>query len=209
MIYALAEIITLYGNRGVVETRTEIPAALEAAHKETGTWACAVAAGPADERMEILAWIDGGGEIRWKDRQYRTIESEYPGFDLGGIEVPADFTDTSWHNDISPSFELDGHVRLWVDFLDPEEREMGPEWPRFRVEHLSRGEDPGLIVGDPIYLGEDFELAVKKARAAVMLNRAEELLRGAADLLDSVDPREGEMRDLARQVWQLNGAVGE
>ncbi len=63
--------------------------------------------------------------------------------------VPALVTDTledlSWHNDICPSFTTKGiaandptyhegvDVRLWVDHPDPQERETGPDTPRFRV----------------------------------------------------------------------------
>lgn len=36
------------------------------------------------------------------------------------------YTDTSWGNDISPSFELKGHkFRVWIDHPIPESRECG------------------------------------------------------------------------------------
>lgn len=39
--------------------------------------------------------------------------------------------DTSWGNNVSPSFEFAGKFNLWVDHDDPEQREIGGE--KFRV----------------------------------------------------------------------------
>lgn len=38
--------------------------------------------------------------------------------------------DTSWHNDVCPSFTCDV-FRLWVDHEDTAQREVGPDGPRF------------------------------------------------------------------------------
>ncbi len=62
--------------------------------------------------------------------------------------------DTSWHNDVSPSFETaDGDIRLWVDHRDPAERETGEETPRFRVDLKSEDET--------VFEGDDAEGAVE------------------------------------------------
>lgn len=50
--------------------------------------------------------------------------------------------DTSWHNDIAPSFTVHGAdhdadyvTRLWVEHPNPEMREWGSDAPRFKVTH--------------------------------------------------------------------------
>jgi hypothetical protein len=59
--------------------------------------------------------------------------NEFPHYD-DELILPAGWIDTSWHNDICPSFEKligDTTVRLWCDFKDPALREVGG--PRFTV----------------------------------------------------------------------------
>lgn len=55
---------------------------------------------------------------------------EFPDFVMD-VEIPAGWIDTSWHNDVSPSFETRG-LRIWVDFADPGRREF-EDRPRFTV----------------------------------------------------------------------------
>jgi hypothetical protein len=58
---------------------------------------------------------------------------EFPHYD-DTLSLPEGWTDTSWHNDICPSFERvygDTIFRLWCDFKDPERRELGGQ--RFTV----------------------------------------------------------------------------
>jgi hypothetical protein len=54
---------------------------------------------------------------------------EFPDFDFDIPALPDGFFDTSWHNNVSPSFEhklTDTHsVTLWVDYLNPDRRECG------------------------------------------------------------------------------------
>ena len=62
-----------------------------------------------------------------------TYKTEFPHYD-DELILPAGWIDTSWHNDICPSFEKiigDTTVRLWCDFKDPALREVGG--PRFTV----------------------------------------------------------------------------
>lgn len=53
---------------------------------------------------------------------------EFPDFDF---DIPhlEGFQDVSWHNNVSPSFERKLNdiesVTVWVDYLDPEQRECG------------------------------------------------------------------------------------
>jgi len=58
------------------------------------------------------------------------------------------FEDTSWHNDICPSFSLeygdddcDRTVRIWFDAPKPEDREFGPDAKQFAVMTYSDGMD--------------------------------------------------------------------
>lgn len=57
---------------------------------------------------------------------------EFPDFELD-VTIPEGFEDSSWHNDVCPSWyseELD--AELWVDYKNPEDREMAG-CPRFLV----------------------------------------------------------------------------
>lgn len=56
-----------------------------------------------------------------------TYMKEFPHYD-DTLSLPEGWADTSWHNDICPSFEKtfgDTIFRLWCDFKDPELRELG------------------------------------------------------------------------------------
>jgi len=65
-------------------------------------------------------------------------KTEFPDFVLD-VEIPAGFTDNSWHNDAMPNWirELpDGQmVVLWIDYADPAKREILPPSGRF-ILHL-------------------------------------------------------------------------
>ena len=54
-------------------------------------------------------------------------KTEFPDFDYE-LTIPDGWTDSSWHNDVSPSIEKqfgDIKYRIWCDFADPERREVG------------------------------------------------------------------------------------
>ncbi len=65
---------------------------------------------------------------------------EFPDFPAADMPaIPAGFGDTSWHNDMCPSFTSDQvGLTIWVDFANPEQREY-PEWPRYRVTPQEAG----------------------------------------------------------------------
>ena len=76
---------------------------------------------------------------------------EFPDFDFDIPQLPDGFVDTSWHNNVSPSFAYevnDTHsITLWVDYLDPERREVGGK--QFLVcTHMTEdaGDDHQLII---------------------------------------------------------------
>ena len=54
-------------------------------------------------------------------------KTEFPSFD-DELSLPDGWIDTSWHNDVSPSFEKqlgDITYKIWCDYKDPEKREVG------------------------------------------------------------------------------------
>ena len=61
---------------------------------------------------------------------------EFPEFGPMDVKIPAGFEDSSWHNDVCPSFSKDlfnGQVlRLWIERKCADDREY-PELPRFSV----------------------------------------------------------------------------
>jgi hypothetical protein len=80
----------------------------------------------------------------------RTHKNEFPNYIIPASVLALVreglLEDTSWHNDVSPSFE--GYlpyrrvgVRLWVDHTDPALREVGGA--RFTVVRLKMNEWPG------------------------------------------------------------------
>ena len=64
-------------------------------------------------------------------------KKEFPDYPVNTMpEIPAGFIDTSWHNDMCPSFEWEhAHLSLWVDFPDPETRDLGPDVARYVLIH--------------------------------------------------------------------------
>jgi hypothetical protein len=55
-----------------------------------------------------------------------TYKIEFPDYD-DTLSLPEGWIDTSWHNDVCPSFEKtfgDTTFRLWCDYVDPERQEM-------------------------------------------------------------------------------------
>jgi len=62
-----------------------------------------------------------------------TYKVEFPEFDLGGIEIPAGFEDSSWHNDASPCWiNVERRMCLWVDWPNAADREH-PTMSRFVI----------------------------------------------------------------------------
>lgn len=67
-------------------------------------------------------------------------KSEFPHYD-DTLTLPEGWVDTSWHNDVCPSFEKligDMRYRIWCDFKDPELREVGGR--RFNVAFYDSNE---------------------------------------------------------------------
>lgn len=72
----------------------------------------------------------------------RTYQTEFPDFVLD-VQIPAGFTDNSWHNDTMPNFIYDFGdctlLKVWIDYADENMREH-PGAPRFLVEYDVEGD---------------------------------------------------------------------
>lgn len=62
-----------------------------------------------------------------------TYQTEFPDFEPSTMpQIPAGWTDQSWHNDSCPSFNTDADAIVYIDYLNPQDREI-PEGERFVV----------------------------------------------------------------------------
>lgn len=69
---------------------------------------------------------------------YPLMAAEFPDFDQNTLPIiPPSFEDSSWRNDVCPSFQ---HpvlgIHLWVEYDKKEDRESG--LPRFRLDQLEQ-----------------------------------------------------------------------
>jgi len=59
------------------------------------------------------------------------IKNAFPEYDVTTLPpIPKDWTDTSWRNDVCPSWQTNGY-QIFVDFANPDDREYSGE--RFLV----------------------------------------------------------------------------
>lgn len=74
--------------------------------------------------------------------QERSFATEFPDFPVADMPaIPGGFIDTSWHNDVCPSFTSDVlGLTIWVDYADVTRREH-QGWLRFRVTPQDHGVD--------------------------------------------------------------------
>ena len=59
---------------------------------------------------------------------------EFPDFELG-VEIPEGWYEASWHNDICPSWEWGDLYKLFIDYKNPQDREMS-ELKRFCIAKI-------------------------------------------------------------------------
>lgn len=65
--------------------------------------------------------------------RFTLLREEFPDYPVASLpDVPADWAETSWHNDVSPSFEAPNGCRIFIAYPDKADREF-PEMPRFCV----------------------------------------------------------------------------
>lgn len=76
-----------------------------------------------------------------------SFREEFPDYPVDAFPpMPAFFIDTSWHNDACPSIASEAGLSIWIDYPDPEQREM-PDTKRFSV---SATDADGAVVGEPL-----------------------------------------------------------
>lgn len=74
--------------------------------------------------------------------RFTTIASEFPTYPQDSLPalIPPSWQDASWHNDVCPSFLINGTVRVWLDWPTAHEREF-PDGARFTVTTEPTDED--------------------------------------------------------------------
>lgn len=105
--------------------------------------------------------------------QYRAEFPDFPVMPEAARLEQHGFEDSSWHNDMCPSWTRvirtdsegldDLQIRVWMEHPDRNEREMGPEAPRFIVVVFDRDDEYGALIET-----EDFEAALQYALADIL-----------------------------------------
>jgi hypothetical protein len=55
-----------------------------------------------------------------------SYRQEFPNFDPATMpEIPTDWEDVSWHNDACPTFAPSLGWRVWVNYVEQKDRELG------------------------------------------------------------------------------------
>lgn len=84
--------------------------------------------------------------------RFAQMANEFPTFDQSTLPtIPAHWQDSSWHNDVCPSFlaagNFDGsNARVFIDYVKPEDREY-PEYERYAVTF---DDGSGMSCGDVV-----------------------------------------------------------
>jgi hypothetical protein len=81
--------------------------------------------------LEAVTLIEEGADAYRLRMGTAYWQDQFPDF-TDMPDIPADWEDTSWHNDTCPSFEV-GAVRVFIDYANPVEREIIGDYPRFSV----------------------------------------------------------------------------
>lgn len=123
------------------ETRKAIRNRLQAIREELGSiamqcnWIDHDAARALHAARDDLhdAWsILRAHPLEWRNhpRANGPIAAEFPSYDPRTLpaDLPANWIDASWHNDVCPIFDvpdcLTGSIRVAIDYADPAQREM-------------------------------------------------------------------------------------
>ena len=81
--------------------------------------------------------------------RFDRLQSEFPDYDIATLPpIPAGWEDSSWHNDVCPSFTIGdtagAFLHVFVDYQNPDERELGDF--RFCVSAVDKDGDSGHII---------------------------------------------------------------
>lgn len=83
---------------------------------------------------------------------YGNFREEFPNFAPATLpDIPAEWKDRSWHNDLCPSWNTGRGVIVYVDFRDPDQREL--DGPRFMVT----GDFEGCGHNEPLIETDDWQ----------------------------------------------------
>jgi hypothetical protein len=78
-----------------------------------------------------------------------TYREQFPDFDPATMPaIPAEWQDTSWHNDACPSFRIGNGKMVFIDHADPAQRE-------FAVTRFSVQADPEVHNSNDVLLDTD------------------------------------------------------
>lgn len=76
-----------------------------------------------------------------------TYQTQFPDYAAADMpDMPASWVDQSWHNDMCPSFVPCAGLSVWVDYANPDMRQI-PEGPRFVVIYT---DVDGAYTGDAL-----------------------------------------------------------
>lgn len=83
-----------------------------------------------------------------------TFKAEFPDFPEADMPaIPPGFEDTSWHNDACPCLTSDAYgLTIWIDYVDPAQREYEGKYPRFCVH----SQDHGIETSGPSIQTDDW-----------------------------------------------------
>jgi len=81
--------------------------------------------------------------------RYPLLAREFPDYEASSLpEIPADWEEASWHNDVCPSWQTPAsgrtYLHIFIDYLDPDQRELGDQ--RFSVSEIDEDGDSGHLM---------------------------------------------------------------
>lgn len=75
--------------------------------------------------------------------KFHTEFPDYPATEMPGVPEGYGFVETSWHNDMCPSFTSDEiGMTLWIDYPHADDREF-PDSKRFVIQSQDHGVETG------------------------------------------------------------------
>jgi hypothetical protein len=120
--------------------------------------------------------------------RFARLQSEFPDFDIATLPaIPLHWEDSSWHNDVCPSFTIGDSVCVFIDYANPQQREVqGDDGPRFSVLELDEGQHTG---GEALLHSDSFDDVLRKVAEQTRLARLRkgELTRSDAEQLLRVE----------------------
>ena len=95
--------------------------------------------------------------------RFPCVASEFPDYPLETLpEIPDGWHDSSWHNDVAPSFMVGETIQVFVDYADQSQSEWAgqPDYQRFHVLVERDGD------WQPAHSGNDWSAVMAAVAAA-------------------------------------------